>query len=380
MVKKMTRREATIPLNITVSAEEPMMSEEGVAPPMAGVIPPAQAEPAAPMEPGYDDKLMAAVNDIQESVVNLSSRMDKVENKPMEDGAQEVPTLEAAPGEPLPGTKQVGGAAKEEVNTGGENKPADFSAMGEKDKDKGATEDPKNVMQEMVKTMMQMAKKMEDLTGAPEVPKGKEEVKGPASPDNISSIPATQQPPEGTATSGGGFDSDDKIAADEEADVGNKPKKDYSKPPVVKNELDDSLTAGKEDDPTKPQPGETKDNPDPMDMKTPKERYVNEILKKLREEIDEEKEEEEKEDEPLKELFMTKKEATSLTRRQSVVSGSKASERLQNAPANRVGISERMRESNPTLAAARENAQLTVKEYLQKPGVCNFASSRNFGF
>ena len=90
---------------------------------------------------------------------------------------------------------------------------------------------PDNIMQE---TLNRILRKMEELTGTPEIPKGKKE----QPLGQTSGIPQSTQPANGTATSGGKFDSDDKINekdANETENETEKPKKDFDKKKIVFN-------------------------------------------------------------------------------------------------------------------------------------------------
>ncbi len=414
MVKKIIRRKEGASFQIEV---KPMGEDGVVEEQVPEVLPQVGQEQPKPEV----DALMGAVEEMQDAVANIGSRLDKVENKPIEDSEQEVPTMEQnLPGEleGEPKLKQLAelmrrrnqlddelkkgkGACDEDelkkveemVNFGGEDKPADFSGMDEKGKDSGATKDPVNVMQEAKKLTKMFLKRMEDLTGHPEVPRGKTSVSGPASPKNINPLPATGQPAAGVAPSGGDFDSKDKWAEGEEAEPGNKPKKDFPKLPYQKNRLkrrESAVTAGGPEDPTRPQPAASQDKPDPMSMETPKEEFegedvldkkkdelVNEILGKIRKELRFEKLKDDEEEEVTQELFKNKPRArkSTLHSRQSFAGGS----RRTNAPASRVSVSERMRVSNPERANVREAVMDTVKEYLKKPGVCSRADLREFG-
>jgi hypothetical protein len=285
----------------------------------------------APISEPMNDDLLKVISNIQETLTQLNSRMDKVENKPIEDNEQEIPVME-------------------EVNVGGENKTSDFNDLDEKNKMKGQTKNPDNIMQE---TLNKILRKMEELTGITEIPKGKK-----SQPINdTTGIPQTQQPPAGIATSGGGFDSDDKInetdAKNAESEV-QTPKKDYDKKKIVFNKKNKEAAPGKPlsgcvgiqkegEDPTIPQPEETQENPDKMDMSFNEKNVIEETYNNLRNEMN-------------------------LTRRQSVVFNENLNNRFNNKNNN---VEEYVNGKNKVNAI--------VKEYLQNPGVAGNVTLRSFG-
>jgi len=119
----------------------------------------------------------------------------------------------------------------------------------------------------------------EELTGEPERDTGK--TLDGAGPDSTNNIPQTKQPPVGTAPSGGGFDSDDKLNEEDGDDVIAKTTKpaEFDKLPIQKNKLRQAkqlierakalMKEANGEDPTKPNPGKTDEDPEKMDGAVP---------------------------------------------------------------------------------------------------------------
>jgi hypothetical protein len=189
----------------------------------------------------------------------------------------------------------------------------------------------------------------EELTGVPERKTGHD--KKSIGPENTDGLPQTIQPSNGDAPSGGTIYGDDKMGKtgeDSTNDV-DKPKKDYNKPMVQKNSLDDARTYiekakeimkefAKGDDVFAPQPGRTEENPEEMKDAKPKKGNSG-----FEEKMDEESEEKDDKEDPMKKMYESlkeeiKKESTS---RKSII-----------------GV--------PMQTASTNTIQNSVKEYLTK--------------
>ena len=230
----------------------------------------------------------------------------------------------------------------------------------------------------------------EELTGVPEKPKGKD--LNDSGPDNTSNIPQTQQPANGTAPSGGGFDSDDKTnKTDGDETVGKLPKpgSEHDKIAIKKNKLDEAksliekakalMKEANGEDPTAPNPGATEQDPKKMDDSTPNKspaggtetldgisedpeaNVPNDKRPKLKEGADEDEEDDKLDvtkESIVKQVFANlKKEVKreSGSQRQSFVGLTSASnDQLQDAHAEAMD--------------AKTKVTNTMKEYLQKAG------------
>jgi len=123
-----------------------------------------------------------------------------------------------------------------------------------------------------------LAKAMkEEIKGTPE--RGTSKKTGTADPKNPMQIPQTTQPGTGDAPgSGTTFDEEGKLGDKSEVKA-PAPKSDYDKISIKKNKMDEAkslverakvLMKEASEDPTEPKPGETKKEPDKMDMGSPK--------------------------------------------------------------------------------------------------------------
>lgn len=221
------------------------------------------------VQPDVENDLMAVVGNLQEAIAQINSRCDELENKvyQAEDDVSQVEAMDEEEKPDMVVKKEP--KIEEQANVGGEDKSGDLEDIDEKGKLKGGASSPANPMQEMKKKMEEMLKKMEELTGVPEVPRGKKEM--PIGHKPTVNTPASQQPPSGDSPSGEKT-FDDGNAEDEakkaEAEV-EKPSKDWNKPAVSKNMVEDEEDKKKEEgveDPSKPAPGETKEKPDTMNV------------------------------------------------------------------------------------------------------------------
>jgi len=120
----------------------------------------------------------------------------------------------------------------------------------------------------------------EELTGVPERDVGKQ--LDNSGPDNTQNIPQTSQPANGTAPSGGGFDSDDKTNKEDGDDTINeapKPKGEFDKLPIQKNKMNQAkaliekakalMREANGEDPSEPNPGAVEKDPKKMDGSQP---------------------------------------------------------------------------------------------------------------
>jgi len=118
----------------------------------------------------------------------------------------------------------------------------------------------------------------EELTGIPERDI-KKKLDG-SGPENTSEVPQTTQPANGTAPSGGGFDSDDKTNKEDglESEV-PKPGSEFDKLPIQKNKMNQAkalierakrlMREANGEDPTEPNPGAIVKDPKKMDSSVP---------------------------------------------------------------------------------------------------------------
>ena len=120
----------------------------------------------------------------------------------------------------------------------------------------------------------------EELTGVPERDVGK--ALDSSGPDNTQNIPQSKQPANGTAPSGGNFDSDDKTNKKDGDDTINnapKPGSEFDKVAIHKNKMNQAksliekakalMKEANGEDPTKPNPGNTEKDPAKMDGSQP---------------------------------------------------------------------------------------------------------------
>lgn len=189
----------------------------------------------------------------------------------------------------------------------------------------------------------------EELKGIPEADKTRKKMTTDAAAQNI---PQTKQPSSGVAPSGGGFDSNDKLAdteGDEAESKVDKPASEYPKLTIKKNKmelakrhLERAKRLMKEaEDPTEPQPGEVKKKPEEMEGSAAN-RTAGGMEKFEKKDEDDDEEEE-------------KKEVIKESKRESLVGmTSMTSEQTQAAHLDRLDVRSRVNDS--------------IKEYLSKAG------------
>lgn len=107
----------------------------------------------------------------------------------------------------------------------------------------GKEKDTENVSKKAMESFADVVRTVlkEELKGSPERDKGY--VKKQDGPENTSGLPLTEQPANGVAPSGGDLISKDNKSVDAENDAkskAKKPKKDYDKPTVQKNSMDEA--------------------------------------------------------------------------------------------------------------------------------------------
>lgn len=223
----------------------------------------------------------------------------------------------------------------------------------------------------------------EELKGETERDVGKQLDK--AGPDNVDNVPQSDQPANGEAPSGGGFDSDDKLneedGKDSEGKV-SKPANEHDKLPMQKNKLEKAkklieqakqlMKEANGEDPSQPNPGAMEKDPKKMDNQTPNKSPMGGTEgancppgKMVEEGMDEEDKDMEDDKKPMQEKVNIVKETyDKLT---AEIKKEKASER-QSLVGMTSASNEQTEAAHEEYLSGKEQVNRAVKEYLSKAG------------